>query len=91
MKIQLPNPIDFLDREELFFDQLELCIFHAKKAWQKIRNQKKYTEGNDYPWILFSHDEIVEKALQELRDAEGNLVDPDTKKLQALSISINEL
>lgn len=39
MKILLPNPDDF--EIDDFIDQLELCIYHLKKSWAKIKS--KYT------------------------------------------------
>ena len=89
MKIQFPTPQDFLHREQLFFEQLELAIYHAKKSWDKIKAQ--YTEEDEknenYPWLSFGleieSDERVEKLFEE--------IDPDYEKRQEISLEITEL
>lgn len=63
MKIRLPNPKDFLGREAMFFEQMELSIYHAKKSWEKI--SKTYDEGGDYPWLSFTHEHEIEKAIDD--------------------------
>lgn len=82
MKIQLPNPNDFLYKEDQFWEQLELSIYHAKKSWEKIK--KNYPEDNNdnQPWLSFSHKENIEKKLNE---------DEFLEDSQEISIEINEL
>lgn len=93
MKIQFPNPDDFLHREDAFFDQLELCVFHAKKAWIKIKNQEFYKKDpeNNYPCLSFGHEEFIENAIGEIKGSDGSRIDPDRMRLQDISIVINEL
>lgn len=83
MKIQFPNPQDYLGREDLFFDQLELCVFHAKKAWTKVRSQERYKDVNQYPWLSFQFPKEIEKAIEN--------VDPDREECQEISLCIEEL
>lgn len=80
MKIRLPNPIDFLGKEEMFFEQLELSLYHAKKTWLKI--SKTYDKNIEYPWILFVHTEEIEEAMDK--------VDPDGKDRGNIDIEIVE-
>ena len=87
MKIQLPNPQDYLHKEDLFFEQLELCIFHAKKAWDKVK--KRYTEEDDknqnYPWLAFHQDDDIEQSIRDHSD------DVDYIRAQSISLNIEEL
>lgn len=84
MKIKLPNPQEYFGREDLFFEQLDLCFYHAKKAWAKVLKQERYKDsGGGQPWIKFSHKENIDDALDE--------VDPDNEDRQEISISIEEL
>lgn len=85
MKIKLPNPNDYLHKEDMFWDQLELAIYHAKKAWEKVR--KIYTEADDassYPWLSFTHESHIED-LFEGKEKE------EYADRQEISIEINEL
>jgi hypothetical protein len=93
MKIQLPNPNDYLHKEDQFWEQLELAIYHAKKSWEKIK--KTYSsedEKNDlYPWIAFTLPSEIENALDDATNEKGLLIDPNYEKRQEISISIEEL
>lgn len=83
MKIKLPNPQEYLGREDLFFEQLDLCFYHAKKAWAKVRKQERYKDSKDeHPWIVFYHTETIEDALDK--------VDPEYQDRQEIYISIEE-
>jgi flagellar biosynthesis chaperone FliJ len=85
MKIQLPNPSEYIHKEEQFWDQLELSIYHAKKSWEKIR--RTYTEeeikNENYPWLSFSHEDHIEEAI----DGKEKIEYEDR---QSISIEINE-
>ena len=85
MKIQLPNPFDFLHKEDQFFEQLELSLYHTKKAWDKVK--KNYTEedvkNEQYPWLSFVHEPHIEKLFDGKED-EGY------KDRQEIAIEINE-
>lgn len=85
MKIPIPNPTEFLGREAMWFEQVELAFYHAKKAWVKIEAQAKYQKDreNIYPWIRIGFKESVEDAIEK--------VDPDLTECQEISISIEEL
>lgn len=39
MKIVFPKSGDYTGREEEFFEQMELALYHARKAWGKTRSQ----------------------------------------------------
>lgn len=67
MKIVFPKAEDFLHREDLFFDQMELALYHARKAWAKISKQEQYQQNTDdlYPWIKFSFPDAIEKAFEK--------------------------
>lgn len=82
MKIQFPNPTDFCGREELFFEQLELSIFHAKKSWRSLLNQS-IVDGKEKPWIKFGFEDVILDAIDK--------VDPDQEICQEISIEIMEL
>lgn len=34
--IKFPNPSNFSGNLSVYFDQLELCVYHARKAYEKI-------------------------------------------------------
>lgn len=36
IKIKLPNPNQFRNEYSVYFDQLELAVYHARKSWEKI-------------------------------------------------------
>lgn len=93
MKIQFPNPTEYLGREDLFFDQLELCVYHAKKAWAKIINQEKYQKGDKdvYPWLKFNFPNEIENTVMNYKDEHGKYVDADGEGLQELNLSIDEI
>lgn len=93
MKIQLPNPTDYLHREDEFWEQLELSIYHAKKSWDKVKKRYKDEDVKEenYPWIAFRHSLDIENALDDAKDKEGNFVDNDYEGRQEISISIEEL
>lgn len=87
MKIALPNAEEYLHREELFFDQLELSVYHARKAWDKIKKQDRYrdpeaVENGDYPWIKYGFDADIEIAVDKC--------DPDYKSRE-ITILIEEI
>ncbi len=42
MKIKFPNPNDYTGDIDGFLDQLELCVHHARKSWDKTK--KNYSE-----------------------------------------------
>lgn len=85
MKIQFPNPQDYLHKEDLFFEQLELCIFHAKKAWDKVKKTYPKDDKNDYPWLAFHQDNDIEDAIRNHSE------DVDYTKAQSISLNIEEL
>ena len=91
MKINLPNPNHYLHREDQFFDQLELAIFHAKKAWGKVRAHYPAAGDpaaeHDYPWLSFDL-KIDSGKIRELLDSE---IDPESEDRQDIAIEINEL
>lgn len=70
----------------MFFDQLELCVFHAKKAWQKTL--KAYQEGDELPWLTFSLaiDSASFSGISEILEKE----DPDSVSRQSIAIKIVE-
>lgn len=83
MKIVFPKPEDYLHREDAFFEQMELALYHAKKAWQKIAAQPRYKKDEgDYPWLRFVLPDDLEKALEK--------VDPDYKRRE-IALDIQEL
>lgn len=86
MKINLPNPSEYLHKEDQFFDQLELAIYHAKKSWEKVK--KTYTEEDEkneyYPWLSFTHEPHIE----DLFDGKERIENTDR---QNIAIEINEL
>ena len=88
MKINLPNPDNYLHEEDAFWEQLELAIYHAKKAWEKTK--KRYTaediKEENYPWLSFSLG--IDKAPFSDHIDE---IDPDYKDRQEIAIEINEL
>lgn len=51
MKIKLPNPDDYSEDTSMFFEQLELCVHHARKAWEKI--VKSFNPEDEQPYITF--------------------------------------
>ena len=54
MKIKFPNPDEYDDDFGMFFEQLELCIHHARKSWEKIKDKEPFVSfrvevlSNDY-------------------------------------------
>jgi len=93
MKIQLPNPDEYLHNEDEFWEQLDLAIYHAKKSWEKIK--KRYDEADakveNYPWLAFRHELKIENALDDAKDKDGNYIDDGYKERQEINISIEEL
>lgn len=85
MKIQLPNPKDYLGKEDLFFEQLELCIFHAKKAWDKVKKRYPADDDSNYPWLAFHQEDEIEDAIRK------HSSDVDYEKAQNIVLSIEEL
>lgn len=85
MKIKLPNPDDYLHKEHQFWEQLELSIYHAKKAWEKVLATYAPEQDEEYPWLSFSHEQAIEDAL------DSAAVDKDYKERQEIAIEINEL
>ncbi len=86
MKIRLPNPKEFLGREELWFEQLELSVYHAKKAWNKILDtySREKEESGDMPWIQLVHEADIEEAIEK------SMVDVDYETRGNLEIEIAE-
>jgi len=87
MKINLPNPEEYLHKEDLFFEQLELSIYHAKKSWEKVKKQYDPNNKDDYPWLSFTLGIAADKKVADFLDQ----VDPDYDERQGISIEINEL
>lgn len=86
MKIQFPNPQDFIGRENLFFDQLELSVYHAKKAWEKTK--KSYESDNeDQPWLRFESGIECITVVDDLLNKE----DGDYVLRNSVSLKIEEL
>lgn len=85
MKIQFPNPQDYLHKEDLFFEQLELCIFHAKKSWDKVKKRYDPDNKDDYPWLAFHQEDYIEDAIRE------HSKDVDYQEAQNISLCIEEL
>lgn len=85
MKIKLPEPNDYLDDVLGYIDQLELCVFHARKSADKILSkysEQSLKEGNDTPYITFSSPKITGKL---------DLIDPDEEWRNDLFIEIVEM
>lgn len=91
MRIKLPNPNEYLHREDLFFGQLELAIYHAKKSWAKIKKQYDPENKDDYPWLAFRFEKELEDAIDDARDKHGVLVDPNFELRQDITLAIEEL
>lgn len=91
MKIILPNPDDYVNDTIGFIDQLELCVYHARKAAEKILAKyapEDFEKGLDTPWITFripsfdKEESALGKALQE--------ADPDRELEKEIVLSIEE-
>jgi len=39
MRIVFPEAADYAQREDEFFEQMELSLYHARKAWDKIHSK----------------------------------------------------
>lgn len=39
MRIVFPEARDYAGREDEFFEQMELAVYHARKSWQKIHDK----------------------------------------------------
>lgn len=88
MKIQLPNPSDYQGKEDMFWEQLELSLYHAKKSWQKVKRTYSEQDKENYPWLSFSLG-IDKGEVSNFLDSEK--IDPDYKDRQEISIEINEM
>lgn len=91
MRIQLPNPHDYLFKEDQFWEQLDLSIYHAKKVWEKVKKQYDPTDTNSYPWIQFNLPDAIDDLIDEAQDKEGNLLDENRNLRQEISIGIEEM
>lgn len=91
MKIYFPNPDEFVNDIPGFLDQLELCVYHARKASEKILakySKENIEEGNDTPWISFripAFDEVESVLSKTLIKA-----DPDRSIEKEIVLSIEE-
>lgn len=56
MKIKLPNPDDYDGDFDSFLEQLELCVHHAKKSWDKLKARytpEQLNTDGDRPYISY--------------------------------------
>lgn len=86
MKIKLPNPADYLLDEDSFWEQLDLAIYHAKKSWEKVLKKHSPDDKDNYPWLSFTLEPHIEKAIDDARVEKHEYDDR-----QEISIEINEL
>jgi hypothetical protein len=90
MKINLPNPDEYVNDIMGFLDQMELSVHHARKSAEKILSKyslEDIKEGNDTPWITlripaFDENNELSKALEE--------ADPDRIIEKEIILSIEE-
>lgn len=90
MKIVFPDPDDFVNDIPGFLDQMELCIYHARKSAEKILakySEADVKEGKDTPWIQFNLGLLRENA--ELNKAIED-IDPDMEIENHIELEIVE-
>jgi len=85
MKIKLPNPDEYDGDYDSFLEQLELCIHHARKSWEKMKKDfspKQLKSNDDSPYITFRVN-----VLQDDYDKYFPIL--DSRKEQDIDIEIN--
>ncbi len=88
VKISLPNPMDYGLNAIAFLRQLELCVHHAKKAIEDLKETGEWTEGEDSGCFFVYRFPQVNLDRRE-QDKDGNVkvhVDEESEEFQNIEI-----
>ena len=101
IKITLPNPNEFQYQGGVkhFLRQLELCVHHAQKAYEEIKNNKKENgeyEASDNEYVVFRQPNMDFYEIDRVDGSDENgyikiHVDAQSDKGQEIVLEISEL